>query len=297
MFQRVEGWESRATTAATSANDVPQPLKPLASTHGEGTRARATERPFAHTPGADADDVRGSARALRPCRPTYPAQVFDDLTALAELPPAGRIAEIGCGTGQATIPLAKRGYRITCVELGEELAAVARRKLSIFPGVEVITAAFETWDPPQAEFDAVVAFTAFHWIDPKLRYEKSASLLRGGGALVVLANQHVLPADGDQFFAEVQKDYEALTPDDEGTKAGGPPLPDAVGDLSVEIEASGLFRNVAVRRYLWDVRYTADEYIAVLNTYSGHRALDDVTRDRLCARIRQRIAGRPGGSI
>jgi hypothetical protein len=35
---------------------------------------------------------------------------------------------------------------------------------------------------------------------------------------------------------------------------------------------------------LWDVVYTADEYIAVLNTYSHHRALDDETRELLLER-------------
>ena len=39
--------------------------------------------------------------------------------------------------------------------------------------------------------------------------------------------------------------------------------------------------------------YTADEYIAVLNTYSGHRALEDDTRERLLTRIHRRIEARP----
>lgn len=230
-------------------------------------------------------------------RPGYPPQVFDDLTALAELPVGARILEIGCGTGQATIPLAERGYRITCVELGQQLAEVARRKLSTFPAVDVVNTAFETWRPPEEKFAAVVGFTAFHWIDPNVRYEKAASVLHRGGALAVVATHHALPADGDAFFAEVQEDYEAIVPEDEKTKAGGPGPPEAIGDLSEEIEASGFFRATAARRYAWDVSYTADEYIALLNTYSGHRALDDDRRERLYDRIRRRIDARPGGTV
>lgn len=226
-------------------------------------------------------------------RPTYPAGIFDDLAARAQLPEEARIVEIGCGTGQATIPLAKRGYRVTCVELGEQLAAAARCKLAGFP-VQVINADFETWHPAHAEFDAVVAFTAFHWLDPELRYERSASLLRAGGALAIVATRHVVPGDGDPFFAEVQADYIDLMPD---ADADPPPPPAAVPDLGDEIEASGLFRSSAVRRYLWDVTYTTDEYLAVLNTYSGHRALDEATRDRLLERIRRRIEARPGSTV
>jgi hypothetical protein len=91
----------------------------------------------------------------------------------------------------------------------------------------------------------------------------------------------------------VQEDYDAVVPDPSNAP---PPAPDAIGDLSEEIGASGLFRNVGARRYQWDREYTADAYIDVLNTYSGHRALDDATRGRLLGRIRGRIEAR-GGSV
>ncbi len=58
-------------------------------------------------------------------RPSYPEQLFDDLVALADLQPGESLLEIGCGTGRTTLPLAERGFRITCVELGENLAAVS----------------------------------------------------------------------------------------------------------------------------------------------------------------------------
>src|SRR5688500_18042161 len=68
-----------------------------------------------HHPRATLEEV---AKLYDRVRPTYPQQAFDDLVALAQLPEAARIVEIGCGTGQATLPLAERGYRITCLELG-----------------------------------------------------------------------------------------------------------------------------------------------------------------------------------
>lgn len=41
--------------------------------------------------------------------------------------------EIGCSTGQATLALARRGYSVTGVELGDGLAQVARVKLAGYP--------------------------------------------------------------------------------------------------------------------------------------------------------------------
>jgi SAM-dependent methyltransferase len=241
-------------------------------------------------------------------RPSYPPQIFDDLAALAQLPAKARLVEIGCGTGHATLPLAERGYAITCVELGEKLAAVARRKLASFPRVEVLHANFETWKPEHSDFDAIVAFSAFHWLASDLRYTKTADLLRAHGKLAFVSTAHVLPPDGDPFFIEVQADYDAVIRDDAKRKAGtdcafySPPWrlphPDALGDHSDEVvanelETSGRFRRVGARRYLWDVIYTADDYIAVLNTYSHHRALDDRAREGLLERIHKRIEARP----
>jgi SAM-dependent methyltransferase len=140
-------------------------------------------------------------------RPVYPPQIFDDLVALAGLSEDGRIVEIGCGTGQATLPLAERGFEIVCVELGAGLAAIARQKLGPFPKVEIVNALFETWEPSVGGFDAVVAFTAFHWIDPEVRFAKVARMLGEGGALAVVATQHVLTENGDRFWTDVQEDY------------------------------------------------------------------------------------------
>lgn len=51
-------------------------------------------------------------------RPVCPSQMFDDLVSRAGLAPGDRVVEVGCGTGQATVPLAERGPAVTAVELG-----------------------------------------------------------------------------------------------------------------------------------------------------------------------------------
>jgi ubiquinone/menaquinone biosynthesis C-methylase UbiE len=227
-------------------------------------------------------------------RPTYPPELFDDLFAAAGLRPGARVLEIGCGTGKATLPLAARGLDIVCVELGAELARIARRNLASFPRVQVVHAQFEAWDSGAASFDAVVAFTAFHWLDPAVAYEKPRRLLTDDGALAVVTTHHVCRDDADSFWADVEKDYVAV-----GMSAveEPPPRPEEVGDLGVEIDASGRFRTTAVHRYVWDVTYGVDEYVAVLDTYSGHRALSDETRARLYALIRARIEATPNRTV
>lgn len=90
-------------------------------------------------------------------RPVCPPQLFDDLINRTGLQPGNHVIEIGCGTGQATVPLAQRELTVTAIELGAELAAIARHRLTGFRSAEVITCSFEDWQPHGAPADAVVA--------------------------------------------------------------------------------------------------------------------------------------------
>src|SRR5262245_58673001 len=108
-------------------------------------------------------------------RPEYPPQLFEDVLELAELEPGARLLEIGCATGKATRPFLERGFAVTCVELGTELAERARRNLTGLP-VTIHVAPFEDWHGEPASFDLVFAATAWHWIDPQVRYESAHHL-------------------------------------------------------------------------------------------------------------------------
>jgi SAM-dependent methyltransferase len=227
-------------------------------------------------------------------RPTYPAAVFDDLAELAGLEPGSRVLEIGPGTGKATVELARRGYAVTGVELSPELAAVAHRNLAELPGAEIEVGDFETWEPREANFDAVVAFSAFHWIAPELRYAKPARLLRPGGALGVVGAPHVSLAWDDPFWDKVQEDYDAVVPHPDN---GPPPPPEQVEGWVPEFESSGLFENVTERREIAELTYTADEYVALLGTFSDNLALPEEQRAELFRRIHGRITAQPGGTV
>ena len=156
--------------------------------------------------------------------------------------------------------------------------------------MDVVNASFEAWEAPHHDFDAVTSFSAFDWLDPEVGYRKSASLLRAGGTLAIVTSRPVLPDDGDPFLAEVREDYEAVGADLNATQA---PHPDEIEDRRAELEATGLFASVAVRRQLWSLDFDAKAYTALVSTYSAHRAIDADVRERLFGRIRARIDARP----
>jgi SAM-dependent methyltransferase len=229
------------------------------------------------------------AAIYQDARPDYPDRLYDDLVADAELVPGARLLEVGCATGKATRPLLARGFQVDCVELGERLADHARRDLAELP-FSVRVSPFETWQPEQTGFDLVYAATAWKWVDPAVRYGKAHAVLRPGGHLAFWNAEHAFPSGFDPFFTEIQEVYDALG--ETWTGSWPPPRPDEVPDKRDEILASGLFDHVRVHRYLWSKRYTADEYIALLDTFSGHIAMETEKRDRLYTEIRQRIAKR-----
>lgn len=60
----------------------------------------------------------------------------DFLLSLYPVTPGSRILDVGCGTGRHAVELAKRGYRVTGLDLSEGMLDVARRK-AMEAGVEV----------------------------------------------------------------------------------------------------------------------------------------------------------------
>jgi SAM-dependent methyltransferase len=228
-------------------------------------------------------------------RPDYPDKLFEALMRLTGVQRGAHVLEIGCGTGKATLPLANRGLQVTCIELGAALAAAARRRLGAFPEVEVIHADFESWEPSGRSFDLVVAATAWHWINPDTRYQKARDLLRPGGHLAFWSATHVFPEHGDPFFQEVQGIYDEIG---EGLPAGAAfPRPGQVPDDRAEIEGSGLFDEIAVSQFDWELVYDAGGYIALLETFSDHLAMQPAKRERLYGEVRRRLADRPNGRL
>src|SRR3954454_24144177 len=87
------------------------------------------------------------AERYQRARPEYPEALYERLLAVTGLRPPARLLEVGSATGKATQPLARRGFRIPCLEPGPALGAVARRELEPFD-VEVIESRFEDWTAP-----------------------------------------------------------------------------------------------------------------------------------------------------
>ena len=216
-----------------------------------------------------------TAKLYDEVRPGHPEQLIEDVISLSGIAPGGRILEVGCGPGKATIPFAERGYAMVCVELGQELAALATKNCRPYPAVRIQNVSFEDWPLEREAFDLVISAQAFHWIPPEIGYPKVAAALKRTGSMALFWNLY--PGSDTEFFRALQKVYEREAP--ELAHPTGKLSPEEQIETTVKaINDSGLFGGVVVKRYLWSERYTADQYLKLLCTYSNHLNLAEETR-------------------
>ncbi|MGW4735159.1 class I SAM-dependent methyltransferase [Streptomyces shenzhenensis] len=155
------------------------------------------------------------------------------LAAVDELPIAGDVLELACGTGQWTPRLAARARSVTAVDAAAEVLALARAR-TVSTTVQFFEADLFGWQPPR-RYDTV--FFAF-WLShvpltrlPDFWNTVAAALAPGGKAIFVddgpaaaafeevLANQPAPAAlrrldDGSQYrIVKVFRDAQALTDD------------------------------------------------------------------------------------
>ncbi|MFJ9030107.1 class I SAM-dependent methyltransferase [Streptomyces sp. NPDC102274] len=155
------------------------------------------------------------------------------LTVVDELPIAGDVLELACGTGQWTPRIAARARSVTAVDAAAEVLALARARTAS-PSVQFIQADVFEWRPPR-RYDTV--FFAF-WLShvpparlPDFWNAVAAALAPGGKAIfiddgpAVAAEEEVLtdqpvPAalrrldDGSQYrIVKVFHDARTLTDD------------------------------------------------------------------------------------
>lgn len=205
-------------------------------------------------------------------RPSYPDALADDLLATA----GRRVLEIGAGTGKATVVFARRGASILALEPGPSLAAVLRRNVAGYD-VTVENITFEAW-PIARPFDLVMAAQAMHWVDPSVRYTKSAEVLAPGGVVAIIRNEKLpfepgLRAELDAAYARWHSRSTNRPSDD--------PVEEARREVVEEIGASQRFGEVETRVYSWTASYPTARYLDLLDTYSDHAVLAADPRARL----------------
>jgi SAM-dependent methyltransferase len=223
-------------------------------------------------------------------RPPYPDAAINAVVSLSTLGPSSRLLEVGCGTGQATVQFASRGYSIDCVDPGRNLVSRAVRNCSSYPRIRFTVDTFENAALRARTYDLLFSAHAFHWVSPTVRLKKAARLLARNGSLALLYNYPGRPEEKPLQRLGLQLERESR---------GRLKAWDYMKDIalwSTEIASCGLFRDLTVCRHRWFKRYTADEYVGLLRTYTDFLSLPHHLQERLAQRI-GRVVSRNGGTV
>ncbi|HTA88686.1 MAG TPA: class I SAM-dependent methyltransferase [Polyangiaceae bacterium] len=227
-------------------------------------------------------------------RPTYPDSIFDRVIELAGIDSAARVLEVGTGTGKATVPMARRGFRILALEPGPSLAEIARARLVEYANVEVQTVSFEDWQPPLDAFDLAFAAQAFHWLAPAERLPKFARVLRRAGTLAVFGNAEGVIAR--PLHDAIQAAYLQHAPSLGARSAARHAYGSEESPLFQELRSSPLFTDAHAEFTRWNRTFSSDDYCALLATYSDHSTLPPTQLRDLSSSVARAIDER-GGTV
>jgi ubiquinone/menaquinone biosynthesis C-methylase UbiE len=198
----------------------------------------------------------GAAQLYDASRRGYPPELVEFMVATAGLHPGSAVLEVGCGTGQLTEQLVAYSFDLTAVDIGASMTSLARRRAGSAT-VRFQVAAFEELCAPAASFDLIVSATAFHWVDPDVRFEKAARLLRTGGWLALLSTGEKY----DDPFGAALLDMWVARSDDGGAwvKQRKPSSTDIM-------TGTGLFDQPIEQTYSQRMSLAAETVIGVENT-------------------------------
>ncbi len=233
-----------------------------------------------------------AAQAYGLARPSYPIEVIQQVTALAELTDQSAMLEIGCGPGTATVDFAPVVGAIDSLEPNPDFYQLAQVNCAAHSNVHFHNQAFEEYQSEQ-KFDAILAASSFHWIPAPIGYPKAASLLKENGALILLWNKELQPSWA--VYQQLAPVYRRFAPqldryEDRATEAD---VLQQLGQIAID---SGYFDRLVGGEVRVAVTYGVDRYLSLLNTYSPYLKLDAQTKTALFAGLAE-VIGSLGGSI
>ena len=270
---------------------------------GRPIRASGRESPRLHSLGylcamssTTTDDRRQSfdqmAALYARARGSAPPELFDALAAYVPAP--ADALEIGCGPGNASLPLLERGFRIHAVELGENLAAFARERLAAFP-FTVEVAKFEDARLKPASVDLVVCSSAFHWLDRERALRQVVKVLKPAGALALIWGSPRRTTEDDRVDEALRVAYRAHAPEisrETVDRASG-----RVDEIGKAVRETPELRDYEERVFPQTHLFDRQRYVDTLATFSDHATLPAERRARLFEAIGEIIDSQFGGRV
>lgn len=238
-----------------------------------------------------------AASAYEKFRPSYPDELYKMIFSYIALNKFCYAAEIGIGSGQATLPVLETGCNLTAIEYGKEFSVLCKEKFKKYQNFSIITNKFEDTDFLDNTYDLVYSASAFHWIPENIGYKKVFSMLKSGGVFARFANhpyrdkgnlalsEEIDRIYGEYYYKFYNKKQEVPAEYNKEQAVQRAKIAEKYG--FVDIKYALFYRTRA---------FLANEYSALLGTYSDHIAIEESIRKEFFSKIEEAI-NNYGGSI
>jgi ubiquinone/menaquinone biosynthesis C-methylase UbiE len=117
---------------------------------------------------------------------------------------AGRVLDIGTGSGRLAIELAKskgNNFRITGLDVSENMLKKAQEnieKAGVQDKVQLVSANADSLPYPDGYFDLVVSYASLHhWFRPERVFREAQRVVKKGGLVIIRDNRRVY---GNRFW-------------------------------------------------------------------------------------------------
>jgi ubiquinone/menaquinone biosynthesis C-methylase UbiE len=221
-------------------------------------------------------------------RPTYPEALFARIQRELELPQTPHVADLGAGTGRASVVMASIGWRVTAVEPGGPMLDVLRaRAHEEGLAIEAVQATAEATGLTAASFDVATAAQAFHWFDKPAALAEVARIVRPGGGVALFWN--VRDESRSPFVADYHRILERYGGVAEGKYLQAGRASGRSG-TRYALEAAAGFESPELHELHHELPASADAFIGMAFTASYIRALDAEAQDRFRAETLELLA-------
>ncbi|WP_438855077.1 class I SAM-dependent methyltransferase [Agromyces sp. M3QZ16-3] len=205
-------------------------------------------------PGLVADpaepDLRRAARSFGAvasvygaARPGYPSEAVEWLVG-----DAGRVLDLGAGTGRLTESLVALDRDVVAVDPVEEMLEELEVRV---PGVPRILGTAEELPVEDAAFDAVVAGQAWHWFQRERAVPEIARVLRRGGVLGLAWNRRDPSPDWLRAAGEIMREQD-----------------DPSASFASTVRVGGPFGPVESHRVAWVQRMSRARFLDLVRSRS-----------------------------
>ncbi|WP_245722159.1 class I SAM-dependent methyltransferase [Nocardia crassostreae] len=183
------------------------------------------------------------------------------------------VLDLGAGTGKLTGVVLETGVPVRAVEPDAAMRAALRER---FPEVSALAGTAESIPLPDDSVDAVGVGMAFHFFDQARAFPEIARVLRPGGVVAALWNDH---DDSVEWVAELGRVSRSTLSLSGRARTGVPDHP--------------LFRPFEQNVFPHSHRRTADGLTATIGTHSHTLIVTPEERAEVLGRIAAFLHGRP----